>query len=72
MEIDFPRSEKITLQKRIKCLEEQVCIFSFIVYTRNKKFFIKVSDKTFRWNFLIACQLKKQTLIEGFVNLLSF
>ena len=51
MEMDFLRSEKILLQKRIKCLEEQVCIFSFIVYKRNKKFSIKVSDKTF---FLVS------------------
>ena len=39
MEMDFLRSEKITLQKKIKCLEEQVSGFSFIVYTRNKKVF---------------------------------
>ena len=48
IEMNFLRSEKFTLQKRIKCIEEQVCTFSFIVCTRNKKFFINVSDKTFR------------------------
>ena len=31
--------------------KNQMLRFSFIVCTRNKKFFIQVSDKTFRWNF---------------------
>ena len=50
MEMNFLESEKIALQKRIKCLEERVSTF-FIVYTRNKRFCIKVSDKAFRENF---------------------
>ena len=52
MEMDFLRSEKITLQKRIKCLDfpllyiQEIKSFSF-------KFLTKLSDETF-----FACQFK--------------
>ena len=56
--MDFLQSKNITLRRRIKCLEEQVRIFSFIVQEIKcfaLKFLTKLSDGIFFFVFIAGC-----------------